>query len=541
MKKTKKVLLIMIIFSIVGITIFPVFNIIFEKLNISKNGLWTILDKITDTAIVRASDTDYEYEGNLYLSWYEPGMYWPHDEEYNGVGIYIYKAWASPTLEYSVNDSEFKEFEVQDFGTYVLNLDKDVNTVISREKNTQDIVQKALVIKKDDFYIVFQHATVGHNKGNYVYTLYADKDENIEYSLNNGETFYKIENYRLDGTIPRTYWPAQNKVNDSETLFDDKIIVRNSVTKDIMYQTPNLVDIDEITENYSYEDGKTKVKFSINNEKEYKTKYFYVIDNQEFEGDEIELEENKNIKLKVVAEIDFMEQEIEKDIEVKVVNVEKPTVNVNEANELEIIPGEIINDELEGIYYSIDEKDEQKYNGKVELKLEPGEYELNAYQKTKNGAISEQTKKIINIKEKETTEETQEVEYKIIEGENQTHLIGTNTELTIKANGDISEFKAVKVDGKILDSESYQVVSGSTVVTLKQAYLNSLQAGTHTLTFVYTNGEVSTNFVIAKAEIKNNNNNSTPKTGDNIIIWAVLMLASILGIVSTIRFIKKRN
>ena len=171
MNKMKKILIITIIITILSTIIMPIVSINVEKIIGSSNYLWKVLNGLSHMAIVKAGDTDYEYEGNLYISWYEPGMYWAYDEEYNGVGVYIYKAWATPTLEYSVNGSEFKEFEVQDFGTYVLDLDKETNEIICREKQTQDIVYEALVIKKDDFYIVLHHATVGHNKGDYVYTI----------------------------------------------------------------------------------------------------------------------------------------------------------------------------------------------------------------------------------------------------------------------------------------------------------------------------------------------------------------------------------
>ena len=186
------------------------------------------------------------------------------------------------------------------------------------------------------------------------------------------------------------------------------------------------------------------------------------------------------------------------------------------------------------MYYKIDDGEETEYTEKVKLNLEPGSHAIKAYQVSKDENVkSDEVEKEITIEEKE------EVVYKILEGDNQTYVIGTDEELTIKASGNISKFKELKVDGKKLDSANYQVVSGSTVVTLKQAYLNTLQAGTHKLTFVYTDGEVSAEFVIAKTEvekkeseivkIKNNkNNSSTPKTGDKIIISIIVLLVVII-------------
>ena len=114
---------------------------------------------------------------------------------------------------------------------------------------------------------------------------------------------------------------------------------------------------------------------------------------------------------------------------------------------------------------------------------------------------------------------------------------------------------------KDIDSKNFTAVSGSTVVTLKQAYLNTLDEGNHTLTFVYTDGTIDTTLKVAKANttteeptnITTDTNmtdtvtntdttttSSSPKTGDNIIIWISLFLISALGVIGTIRFIKKR-
>ncbi len=98
--------------------------------------------------------------------------------------------------------------------------------------------------------------------------------------------------------------------------------------------------------------------------------------------------------------------------------------------------------------------------------------------------------------------------YKILEGADQTWK-GSGS-LTIKANGNISKFTGIKVDGVAVDSSNYEAKSGSTVVTLKESYLAGLSAGVHTLTFVYNDEEVSTRFMIADKETS-----GTPETPDN--------------------------
>lgn len=85
-----------------------------------------------------------------------------------------------------------------------------------------------------------------------------------------------------------------------------------------------------------------------------------------------------------------------------------------------------------------------------------------------------------------------ESEYKVLEGENQTY--SGSGGLTVRANGDFSKFTGLKVDGNVVDASNYEARSGSTIITLKESYLSTLPAGDHILTFVYNDGEISTNF-----------------------------------------------
>ena len=103
-------------------------------------------------------------------------------------------------------------------------------------------------------------------------------------------------------------------------------------------------------------------------------------------------------------------------------------------------------------------------------------------------------------------------EYKIIEGANGKWTQKSGTDLKFKANGEISKFTGVKVDGTLLSSDKYTAVSGSTVVTLKDAYLSTLSVGKHTLTVVYNDSECSTEFEIKAAS--NNGGQTGGNTGD---------------------------
>lgn len=89
--------------------------------------------------------------------------------------------------------------------------------------------------------------------------------------------------------------------------------------------------------------------------------------------------------------------------------------------------------------------------------------------------------------------------YKVTEGAGGTWTKGASVPLVFKANGSITRFTGIKVDDAAVDPAMYTAVNGSTMVTLKPEYLESLSLGLHTLTFVYNNGKTSTYFTILAA------------------------------------------
>lgn len=74
-----------------------------------------------------------------------------------------------------------------------------------------------------------------------------------------------------------------------------------------------------------------------------------------------------------------------KDINVKVIKTEKPTIKIDEEDNLILTQGKIENDELADIYYSVNDGEYKKYTGKV--KFEVGIYKIKAYQVTKKYQI----------------------------------------------------------------------------------------------------------------------------------------------------------
>nr|AAK27311.1 IgA protease [Thomasclavelia ramosa] len=90
-------------------------------------------------------------------------------------------------------------------------------------------------------------------------------------------------------------------------------------------------------------------------------------------------------------------------------------------------------------------------------------------------------------------------ELKIIAGDNQIYNKASGSDVTITCNGDFAKFTGIKVDGSVVDSSNYTAVSGSTVLTLKASYLGTLTDGSHTITFVYTDGEANANLTVRTA------------------------------------------
>lgn len=83
-------------------------------------------------------------------------------------------------------------------------------------------------------------------------------------------------------------------------------------------------------------------------------------------------------------------------------------------------------------------------------------------------------------------------------GLNQTWIRGSQHGLVIVSDADISTFVKVLVDGKeLVKDKDYQVVSGSTKVTLLPTALNRLSTGSHNVEIVSTNGTAVAKFTIA--------------------------------------------
>ena len=181
-----------------------------------------------------------------------------------------------------------------------------------------------------------------------------------------------------------------------------------------------------------------------------------------------------------------------------------------------------------------------------------------------------------------TTPAPGSVDYEILDGANTSWEQNSDGSLSIRGSGAISKFVGVKVDGNLVDVKNYTVKEGSTIVTLKADYLNTISVGNHTFEIIWTDGTASTRFTVSKSDSgsdepkdndgnngKNDNTNNTPatvpedknnngtsvsqtddnqqitapKTGDNsqTVLWISLLEVSLAGLLSMIYVRKKKE
>ena len=133
----------------------------------------------------------------------------------------------------------------------------------------------------------------------------------------------------------------------------------------------------------------------------------------------------------------------------------------------------------------------------------------------------------------------EKIVYEVTEGANQKYTITKNSEAKFKINADYSLFDGkVYIDNVLVDPENYTSESGSTIITFKKEFVDSLSAGEHTLKVTFTDGgEATTTFTVANIipEIDN------PKTGDNIALYIVTGVLSMIGLAGAGVFAYRRK
>ena len=135
--------------------------------------------------------------------------------------------------------------------------------------------------------------------------------------------------------------------------------------------------------------------------------------------------------------------------------------------------------------------------------------------------------------------ETQLLDYRIVEGMGGIWHKGSNQNMSFTANGAYSKFEHLEIDGKVVNKFNYTVVSGSTVITLKAGFLETLSVGEHTMQVFYNDSNTD----MAKFTVNTQSEDNNPPAGNNfhMALWIALMFTGTIGIFSTAVYNRKRN
>lgn len=126
------------------------------------------------------------------------------------------------------------------------------------------------------------------------------------------------------------------------------------------------------------------------------------------------------------------------------------------------------------------------------------------------------------------------VTYAITGGGASVWVKGNGNPLVITSNGDFSKFVSIEIDGAVVDKNNYEAWSGSTVVSLNAAFLDTLAAGEHTYRVNYVDGAVETTFTVNAAQeaapsqtqaVNSASGNKAPQTGDHTTIMLSILMA----------------
>ena len=133
--------------------------------------------------------------------------------------------------------------------------------------------------------------------------------------------------------------------------------------------------------------------------------------------------------------------------------------------------------------------------------------------------------------------------YYIMDGANSNWVLNEDGSMAIRGNGAFSKFTGVKVDGVLIDPSNYTVKEGSTIVTLKAEYLNTLSEGSHSFEILWVDGSAATDFTVTGNAADYITVNA-PQTGldSHVMFWLLLALAILSGLAAdTFKRVRKQQ
>lgn len=157
-------------------------------------------------------------------------------------------------------------------------------------------------------------------------------------------------------------------------------------------------------------------------------------------------------------------------------------------------------------------------------------------------ALTEQERKMVDAESKNKLNAVNKslTAYEVIARSSSTYTQGSKKTYTVTANGYLGKFTGLKIDDKAVKEKNYKAESGSVIVTLNNAYLDTLSTGSHTITFLFTDGSTDgeDTFKIVKS-------NGSSETADNshVLFFGAVFLISLLALITLVVVIpwKKRK
>lgn len=158
--------------------------------------------------------------------------------------------------------------------------------------------------------------------------------------------------------------------------------------------------------------------------------------------------------------------------------------------------------------------------------------------------------------EKGATEDIAILVPEIIDGKGQTMVVDAAKDLSFRSSAPLAFFQKVLVDDKEVAAENYVLTEGSTIVTLKASFLNTLGVGEHRLSVVSTTGTAETTFTVAEAAKpapgqttttttskpkKRASKEALPESGDSTYVIAGAVLAAGVAVLLLAWAIVKRR
>ena len=160
--------------------------------------------------------------------------------------------------------------------------------------------------------------------------------------------------------------------------------------------------------------------------------------------------------------------------------------------------------------------------------------------------------------EKGKTEEIAILAPEITDGKGQTMVVEAAKDLSFRSNAPLEFFQKVLVDGKEVARENYELTEGSTIVTLKASFLNTLGVGEHKLSVVSATGAAETTFTVTEAakpapsqtttttttttstSKKKAGKETLPESGDSAYVMAGVVLAAGMAALLLALVVKRR-